>query len=145
MKMRERVAVQFDPEAGAGREPPASRREREGVNNDVFALPGPMGVESVGEVRHGRRDVGHRRQADPEVGVGVHGEPQVERVADGGQVLDLFEAAPVMVIGQDDADGSLVDGSGMSSKPTTHMLVARGIGTSRATAAIPDESRRGIF
>ncbi|CAM5657484.1 hypothetical protein SCANM63S_06219 [Streptomyces canarius] len=53
------------------------------------------------------RHLGHRGEADTEMGVGVHGHPDPEGGADRGEVLGVAQSAPVVVVGEDDLHGTL--------------------------------------
>ena len=98
MQTRERVKVQFDAQSGS-RDTQGNRRERQTrVVTTSSVLPGPVGVEGVGQVGRGRSDVGHRGQADAEVRVGVHREPSPKVSQMLRQVVDLTQSSPVVVV-----------------------------------------------
>ena len=69
-----------------------------------------MGVAGVGEVRGGAGKVHHRRQADAEMGVGVHRQPEAERVADAGEQPRALQTAPVVMVGEHHAHRAFRDG-----------------------------------
>ncbi len=107
MQELEPVAVEFDAEPGGVGDRHPAAVERQPFGEDVLGLPGVVRVAGVVEVRDGGRDMGHGGEADAEVGVGVHGDPDAERAAQRGELLGLAQPAPVVVVGEDDLDGVL--------------------------------------
>ena len=113
MQPGQRVPVELDPEPGRVRDPERAAGKGERLaRHHVLGLPRPVGVAGVGQVRGGRGQVDHGGQADPQVGVGVHGQPEPERVADPGEQPGPAQAAPVVVVGQHHLDRARPDGRG---------------------------------
>lgn len=69
-----------------------------------------MGVAGVVEAGQGGGDLGHGGEADAQVGVGVHGEPDAVRAAERGEFAGAVEAAPVVVVAEDDPYRPLREG-----------------------------------
>ena len=107
----ERVPVELDTEAGSVRYPDRAAGEgQRRARDDVLVPPREVGVAGVAQVRGGGGQVRHRGQADAQVGVGVHGHPEAEGLADPGQQLGPAQPAPVVVVGQHHLDGAGRDG-----------------------------------
>ncbi|MNS37174.1 hypothetical protein D3C72_693810 [compost metagenome] len=68
----------------------------------IRLLPRVMGVAGVIQIRHRRRDMRHRHEADTQVRVGMHRHTETEHIAHFRQRLRVAQAAPVMVIGKHD-------------------------------------------
>ena len=81
----QRVVVDLDAQAGCRRHGDGAVLELQSAGlDDLLGLPPPVGVAGLGEVRRGAGEVHHRGQADAEVGVGVHRQPEAEGIADSG-------------------------------------------------------------
>ena len=115
MQPGQRVPVELDTQAGRRGHRDRAVDEAQHAGDDhvlLRVLPRPVRVAGVVQVRRGRGEVGHRREADAQVGVGVHRQPDPERLADGGQALRPAQPAPEVVVGQDHLDGVLPHGRG---------------------------------
>ena len=105
------VDVDAQPRCRRNRHRPVDERQHTG-RDDVLALPRPVRVTRIGQVRGGRGQVHHRGQADAQMRIGVHRQPQPECFADAGQQPRPLQATPVVVIGQHHTHRTLGDRGG---------------------------------
>src|ERR1019366_10295645 len=88
--------VQADTQARFRGDPDAAVLEPEpAAFNHVVNLPRVMRVAVVGQVRDAGRDMGHRHQTDPKMGIGMHREAEAPNIANPAQLPGGPEAAPV--------------------------------------------------
>ena len=107
---RQHSAIQLDPQARLARDGQGAILETQlSAHDDIFRLPGIVRVARIGQVGHSRGQVRHRSQRNPHVAVGVHREAATEGPADAPQLHRAAQAAPCVMVAEDDVFGADAD------------------------------------